>query len=132
MRLIDADKLVDELEELADSYVDINCDAFTRGVYNICRQQGVDAAIEVVKKQGPIDAVKQGEWADVNKNLPPLGKLVYVYGLLDEYRGWEVGTAFLDKSFGEYVWCAEDCYRYAEVRCWLEIPSIPPVPKHFK
>ena len=132
MWLIDANNLVDELEELADSYVDINCDAFTRGVYNICRQQGVDAAIEVVKKQEPIDAVKQGEWVDVNKNLPPLGKLVYVYGLLDEYRGWEVGTAFLDKSFGEYVWCTEDCYRYAEVRCWLEIPSIPPVPTHFK
>ena len=29
----------------------------------------------------------KGEWVDVNKNLPPLGKLVYVYGLLDEYRG---------------------------------------------
>ena len=43
-----------------------------------------------------------------------------------------VGTAFLDKSFGEYAWYAEDCYRYDEVRCWLEIPSIPPVPKHFK
>ena len=62
MRLIDVDKLVDELEELFDSYVYINCDAFTRGVYNICRQQGVDAAIEVVKKQEPIDTVKHGEW----------------------------------------------------------------------
>ena len=62
MRLIDVDKLVDELEELADSYVDINCDAFTRGVYNICRQQGVDVAIEVVKKQKPIDTIKNGHW----------------------------------------------------------------------
>lgn len=61
-RLIDADNLVYELEELADSYVDINCDAFTRGVYNICRQQGVDAAIEVVKKQKPIDTVRYGKW----------------------------------------------------------------------
>ena len=132
MRLIDADKLIEKLEALADSYVYPNCSDFTIGLHNLLRQQGADAAIEVVKKQEPIDAVKQGEWVDVNKNLPPLGKLVYVYGLLDEYRGWEVGTAFLDKSFGEYVWCTEDCYRYAEVRCWLEIPSIPPVPKHFK
>lgn len=62
MRLIDADKLVDELEELADSYVDNNCSDFTRGTYNICRQQGVDAAIEVVKEQTPIDAVKHGHW----------------------------------------------------------------------
>ena len=62
MRLIDADNLVDELEELADSYVDNNCSDFTRGTYNACRQQGVDAAIEVVKEQTPIDTVKHGRW----------------------------------------------------------------------
>ena len=62
MRLIDADKLIEKLEALADSYFDINCSDFTIGVYNICRQQGVDAAIEVVKKQEPIDTVKHGEW----------------------------------------------------------------------
>lgn len=61
-RLIDADALVDELEELADSYADSNCSDFTRGTYNICRQQGVDAAIEVVKEQTPIDPVKHGRW----------------------------------------------------------------------
>ena len=62
MRLIDADNLVDELEELADSYVDNNCSDFTRCTYNACRQQGVDAAIEVVKEQTPIDTVKHGHW----------------------------------------------------------------------
>lgn len=64
MRLIDADNLVDELEELSDSYVDNNCSDFTRGTYNICRQQGVDAAIEVVKEQTPIDTVKHGHWEE--------------------------------------------------------------------
>ena len=66
MRLIDADNLVDELEELADSYVDNNCSDFTRGTYNACRQQGVDAAIEVVKEQTPIDTVKHGRWIKRN------------------------------------------------------------------
>ena len=64
MRLIDADNLVDELEELADSYVDNNCSDFTRGTYNACRQQGVDAAIEVVKEQTRIDTVKHGHWEE--------------------------------------------------------------------
>lgn len=63
-RLIDADNLVDELGELADSYADSNCSDFTRGTYNICRQQGVDAAIEVVKIQMPIDPVKHGRWIE--------------------------------------------------------------------
>ena len=67
MRLIDADNLVDELEELADSYVDNNCSDFTRGTYNACRQQGVDAAIEVVKEQTPIDTVKHGHWIHVDE-----------------------------------------------------------------
>lgn len=62
MLVIDADELVDELEELADSYVDNNCSDFTIGVRNLCRQQGVDAAIEVVKKQKPVDTVKRGGW----------------------------------------------------------------------
>ena len=66
-RLIDADALVDELEELSDSYIDNNCDAFTRGVYNVCRQQGVDAAIEVVKEQTPVDTVKHGRWEYVDE-----------------------------------------------------------------
>lgn len=58
--LIDVDKLVDELEELSDSYVG-SCSDFDIGVHNICRQQGVDAAIEVVRKQKSVDAVKHGE-----------------------------------------------------------------------
>ena len=62
MRLIDADKLIEKLEELADSYFDINCSDFTIGVRNLCKQHGVDAAIEVVKKQELIDTVKHGEW----------------------------------------------------------------------
>ncbi len=62
MRLIDADNLVDELEELSDSYVDNNCSDFTRSTYNACRRQGVDAAIEVVKEQTRIDTVKHGHW----------------------------------------------------------------------
>lgn len=131
MRLIDADKLIEKLEALADSYFYPNCSDFTMGLHNLLRQQGADAAIEVVKKQKPIDAVKQGEWVDVNKNLPPLGKLVYVYGFL-EHDGWGVGKAFLDKRFGGYVWYDVGYCAYDEVRCWLEIPSIPPVPKHFK
>lgn len=49
--LIDADSLINELEALADSYVDNNC-----------RQQGVDAAIEVVRKQKSVDPVKHGHW----------------------------------------------------------------------
>lgn len=61
-RLIDADNLIEKLEVLADSYFDINCSDFTIGVRNLCRQQGVDASIEVVKKQEPIDAVKHGRW----------------------------------------------------------------------
>ena len=65
--LIDFDSLIDELEALADSYVDNNCSDFTRGTYNICRQQGVDAAIEVVKKQKPIDTVKHGKWIFTGK-----------------------------------------------------------------
>ena len=69
MRLIDADKLVDELKELADSYFNINCSDFTIGVYNICRQQGVDAAIEVVKKQKPMGTVKHGHWKFVEKHF---------------------------------------------------------------
>lgn len=64
MRLIDADKLIEKLEELADSYFDINCSDFTIGVRNLCRQQGVDAAIEVVKKQELIDTVKHGKWIE--------------------------------------------------------------------
>ena len=61
-RLIDADKLIEKLEELADSYFDINCSDFTIGVRNICRQQGADAAIEVVKKHESVDPVKHGRW----------------------------------------------------------------------
>ena len=62
--LIDVDNLIDELEELSDSYVDNNCSDFTRGTYNICRQQGVDAAIVVVRKQKSVDPVKHGEWIE--------------------------------------------------------------------
>ena len=62
MRLIDADKLIEKLEALADSYVYPNCSDFTIGLHNLLRQQGADAAIEVVKKQEPIDTVKYGEW----------------------------------------------------------------------
>ena len=60
--LIDVDSLINELEALADSYVDNNCDDFAIGVHNICRQQGVDAAIEVVRKQKSVDPVKHGHW----------------------------------------------------------------------
>lgn len=70
------------------------------------------------------------EWIDVNEKLPPIGKLVYVYGVLG-HSGWDVGRAFLDKRFGEYGWYAEDYYEYDDVRCWLEIPTIPPVPEKF-
>ena len=66
-RLIDADKLIEKLEALSDSYFDINCSDFTIGVRNLCRQQGVDAAIEVVKKQKPIDTVKHGHWIDTGR-----------------------------------------------------------------
>ena len=62
MRLIDADKLIEKLEALADSYFYPNCSDFTIGLHNLLRQQGADAAIEVVKKQEPIDTVKHGEW----------------------------------------------------------------------
>ena len=62
MKLIDADKLIEKLEALADSYFDINCSDFTIGVHNLLRQQGVDASIEVAKEQIPIDAVKHGHW----------------------------------------------------------------------
>ena len=64
--LIDVDSLINELEALADSYVDNNCDDFAIGVHNICRQQGVDAAIEVVRKQKSVDPVKHGRWIFVN------------------------------------------------------------------
>ena len=69
MKLIDADKLIEKLEALADSYFDINCSDFTIGLHNLLRQQGADAAIEEDKKQEPINAVKQGEWTDVNKTF---------------------------------------------------------------
>lgn len=62
--LIDFDSLIDELEALADSYVDNNCSDFTRGTYNICRQQGVDAAIEVVRKQKSVDPINHGHWEE--------------------------------------------------------------------
>lgn len=61
--LIDVDKLVDELEELSDSYVG-SCSDFAIGVHNICRQQGVDEAIEVVRKQKSVDPVKHGHWEE--------------------------------------------------------------------
>ena len=61
-RLIDADKLIEKLEALADSYFDINCSDFTIGVHSLLRQQGVDVAIEVVRKQKSVDPVKHGRW----------------------------------------------------------------------
>jgi len=64
VRLIDADKLIEKLEALADSYFDINCSDFTIGVHNLLRQQGVDASIEVVKKQKQIDIIKNGHWEE--------------------------------------------------------------------
>ena len=64
MRLIDADKLIEKLEALADSYFYPNCSDFTIGLHNLLRQQGADAAIEVVKEQTPIDAVKHGHWEE--------------------------------------------------------------------
>lgn len=60
--LIDVDNLIDELEELADSYVYPNCSDFAIGLHNLLRQQGVDAAIEVVRKQKSVDPVKHGHW----------------------------------------------------------------------
>lgn len=62
VRLIDADNLVDELEALADSYFYPNCSDFTMGLHDLLRQQGADAAIEVVRKQKSVDPVKHGEW----------------------------------------------------------------------
>lgn len=71
--LIDFDSLIDELEALSDSYFDINCSDFTIGVRNICRQQGVDAAIEVVRKQKSVDPVKHGKWTyDTDTEDTPL------------------------------------------------------------
>ena len=64
MRLIDADKLIEKLEALADSYFYPNCSDFTMGLHNLLRQQGVDASIEVVKKQEPIDTVNHGHWEE--------------------------------------------------------------------
>lgn len=62
MRLIDADKLIEKLEALADSYFYPDCSDFTMGLHNLLRQQGADAAIEVVKKHESVDAVKHGHW----------------------------------------------------------------------
>ena len=64
MRLIDADKLIEKLEALADSYFYPNCSDFTMGLHNLLRQQGADAAIEVVKKQKQIDTIKNGHWEE--------------------------------------------------------------------
>ena len=61
--LIDVDNLIDELEELSDSYVG-SCSDFAIGVHNICRQQGVDAAIEVVRKQKSVDPINHGHWEE--------------------------------------------------------------------
>ena len=71
------------------------------------------------------------EWISVDDRLPPLGKEVYVYGILDEYSGRCIGTAYLDKDGGDYIWRTED-YWFLEVRCWLEMPDIPPVPQWLK
>lgn len=65
--LIDVDNLIDELEELADSYVYPNCSDFAIGLHNLLRQQGVDAAIEVVRKQKSVDPVKHGKWIFTGK-----------------------------------------------------------------
>lgn len=72
------------------------------------------------------------EWIDVKDKLPPLNEFVYVYGFLDEFTGWGVGMAYLEKTGNEYTWRTEDSYWYNEVRRWLEMPPIPPVPQRFK
>ena len=64
MRLIDADKLIEKLEALADSYFDINCSDLIIGLHNLSRQQGVDAAIEVVRKQKSVDPINHGHWEE--------------------------------------------------------------------
>lgn len=69
MRLIDADKLIEKLEALADSYFYPNCSDFTMGLHDLLRQQGADAAIEVVRKQKSVDPVKHGHWEFVEKHF---------------------------------------------------------------